>query len=531
MKHKLRAAAVAAASSALIVSGLAGTPATAAGNSLVVENVFQLTSTDPARSFEQTGNMINHALYETLVTYEGGDASKPVPAIASKWSYNSNATSFTFTIDPKAKFSDGTKVTSKDVVFSLNRLKNIKGNPSSLMDGITVRAIGSNKVRLTTDKPTPQLLAIVTSPALGIMNSKVVKACGGSDAANANVADKALDCLKKKSAGSGRYVLKSFNLTTEVVLDKNEKYWGGVNKDGYDKIVVRNVPVNVQRLNVIKGTSGIAADLSPDQAEGVGSKVNVIEGKASNVFFFYLSANPNFSAATKFTSNPKCVEAARYGINYNKIVRYAGLGAIQAPGIIPSFFSGALKQKDAIKTDSARAKKAFDACGIGDTPVSIGYWGDGGAVNGLNFGSLAALVEEDLRQVGFKIELDGAPIAVSLPLYRDNKEETGLWLWGPDWPDSTNYTESFSPGTKVGKRMGWLLGADDYITGLQEKAAVTVNPQKRAKLFTQWQKEMNKRSPLIPLVQPAAILVANKSVEGVRDHPIWKINLPEITKK
>ena len=79
--------------------------------------------------------------------------------------------------------------------------------------------------------------------------------------------------------------------------------------------------------------------------------------------------------------------------------------------------------------------------------------------------------------------------------------------------------------------MGWLLGQDDYITGLQEKAAVTVNPQKRAKLFTQWQKEMNKRSPLIPLVQPAAILVANKSVEGVRDHPIWKINLPEITKK
>ena len=142
--------------------------------------------------------MINHALYETLVTYEGGDASKPVPAIASKWSYNSNATSFTFTIDPKAKFSDGTKVTSKDVVFSLNRLKNIKGNPSSLMDGITVRAIGSNKVRLTTDKPTPQLLAIVTSPALGIMNSKVVKACGGSDAANANVADKALDLFEEK---------------------------------------------------------------------------------------------------------------------------------------------------------------------------------------------------------------------------------------------------------------------------------------------------------------------------------------------
>jgi len=531
MRHKFKIANGVAISGALVFSGLLGTPATAAPNSLVVENVFQLTSTDPARSFEQTGNMINHALYETLITYVGGDASKPVPGIASKWSYNSNATQFTFTINPKAKFSDGKRITSKDVVFSLNRLKNVKGNPSSLMNGITVSAVSSDKVRITTEKPMPQVLAILTSPAAGIVNSVVVKACGGSDALDASTSDTALECLKKKSAGSGRYILKSFNLTTEVVLDKSKTYWDGVNKNGYDKIIVRNVPVNVQRLNVIKGASSVAVDLSPDQAEGVGSRVNVIQGKASNVFFFYLSANKAFSPATAFTSNPKCVEAARYGINYNKIVRYAGLGAVQAPGIIPSFFSGALTSKDAIKQDTARAKRAFDACGIGNTPVEIGYWGDGGAVNGLNFGSLAALVKEDLSLVGFNISLKGAPIAVSLPLYRENKEETGLWLWGPDWPDSTNYTESFSPGTKVGLRMGWPAGADTLIESLRQKAAITTDPKKRAAIFTTWQKEMNKRSPLIPLVQPAAILVADKSVIGVKDHPIWKINLPELTKK
>jgi peptide/nickel transport system substrate-binding protein len=359
------------------------------------------------------------------------------------------------------------------------------------------------------------------------LNSKVLKANGGTDAADAATTDKALEYLKTKSVGSGPYVLKSFGLTTEVVLEKNTKYWGA-DKPGYDKIILRNVPVNVQRLNVIKGTSSIAVDLSPDQASGVGSKVNVVTGQASNVFFFYLSQNSTFSAATKFTADPKCVEAARYGINYKKIVRYAGLGAIQAPGIIPSFFSGALTQKDVIKQDTARAKAAFDACGIKDTPVSIGFWGDGGAVNGLNFGSLAALVDEDLRAVGFKTKLVGAPIAVSLPLYRDNQEEMGLWLWGPDWPDSTNYTESFSPGTKVGLRMGWKAGSDSVITDLQTKAATESDAKKRAALFTTWQKEMNKRSPLIPLVQPAAILVANKSVKGLHDHPIWKVNLSEL---
>ena len=531
MRSKLRIIGIAALSSAMLVSGLLNSSASAASKSLVVETVFQITSTDPGRSFEQTGNMINHALYETLLTYKGGDAANPVPGVASKWSVNADATKFTFTLDPKAAFANGKKITAADVVFSLNRLKNIKGNPSSLMNGITVTAPSANTVELATAVPTPQVLAIATSPAFGILDSAVLKANGGTDAADAATTDTALEFLKSKSVGSGRYTLTSFNLTTEIVLTKNPKYWGGVDKNGYDKIIIRNVPVNVQRLNVIKGTSSIAVDLSPDQAEGTGAKVSVIQGKASNVFFFYLSANKTFSPATAFTSNPKCVEAARYGINYNKIVRYAGVGAIQAPGIIPSFFSGALKAKDAIKQDTARAKAAFDACGIKDLSVSIGYWGDGGAVNGLNFGSLAALVDEDLRAVGFKTKLQGAPIAVSLPIYRGNQEEMGLWLWGPDWPDSTNYTESFSPGTKVGLRMGWLTGADPVIEKLRMDAAVATDAKKRAVIFTNWQLEMNKRSPLIPLVQPAAILVANKSVIGVSNHPIWKLNLSELTAK
>jgi peptide/nickel transport system substrate-binding protein len=191
-------------------------------------------------------------------------------------------------------------------------------------------------------------------------------------------------------------------------------------------------------------------------------------------------------------------------------------------------FSGSLGQKDRIVQDTTRAKAAFDACGIKDTPVKIGFWGDGGAVNGIFFASVAALIDEDLRALGFKTKLEGAPLAVSLPLYRDNKEEMGVWLWNPDWPDSTNYTESFSPGTKVGLRMGWKTGADKVIEDLRAKAAVETDAKKRAKIFSDWQKEMNKRAPIIPLLQPASILVHNKNVVGAAPHVIWTVNLHEV---
>lgn len=510
--------------SGLAVGLLGTTPATAATKSLVVDTVFQLKTTDPGRSYEQTGNMINRALYATLLTFKGGDLSKPVPDLAARYTASADAKTFTFVLNPKAVFNDGSKVTSADVVFSLNRLKNIKGNPSSLMNGLTVTATNPSTVVITSETPNVALPSIVASPSMGILNSKVLKANGGTDAADASTTDKAEEYLKTTSAGAGPYTLKSFSLTSQVVLDANPKYWGP--KPVYKRVVFRNVPTNVQRLNVIKGASQVAIDLSPDQIAGA-KNVNIVRGQASNVFFIYGSQNASFSPATKFTSNPKCIEAIRYGINYDVLVRYAGAGAIQAPGIIPSFFSGALKQSDRIRRDLARAKAAYTACGAGNTEIKIGYWSDG-VVNGLSFGSLSALVAESLREVGFNIKLEGAPIAVSLPLYRDNKEELGLWLWGPDWPDSSNYTESFGPGKKVGLRMGWPAGSDPAIEALVTQASTTTDTAKRAQIYRNFQLEMNKRSPLIPLVQPAALIVTSKTVKGAQENAIWKINVAEL---
>ena len=68
MKLNFKSIASIALSSAVVTAGLVALPANAATKNLTVETVFQLTSTDPARSFEQTGNMINRALYETLLT-------------------------------------------------------------------------------------------------------------------------------------------------------------------------------------------------------------------------------------------------------------------------------------------------------------------------------------------------------------------------------------------------------------------------------------------------------------------------------
>ncbi|MGN6598647.1 MAG: ABC transporter substrate-binding protein [Actinomycetes bacterium] len=493
----------------------------ASGKTLVLDTAFQLKTVDPGHMFEPTGLMIDHAMYDTLLTFKGGDVTKPVPDLAESYSASPDGKTYTFKLNKAAKFSDGTPVTAADVVFSLNRVKNLKGNPSFLMDGVTVSAPDDATVVLTSDKPNPAIPFIVPNPALGVLNSKVVKGQGGTDAEGADKSDTAEAKLNTHSQGSGPYVLDSYSTTTQVVLAANPKYWGPA--PAYSKVVVRNVQANVQRLNVLKGESQVAVDLSPDQAQGLGS-LQVVNGASPNVFFVFTNNNPKVS---KTTSNPKFQEAVRYGIDYAGLVTQAGTGAVQAAGVIPTMFLGALGASDAVKRDVDRAKAALAASGVSSPTVTLAYPSDV-QVNGLNFGDLAAKVQANLKDVGINVKLAPASVQTALDTYRGGTEEMGLWEWGPDYPDPGDYL-NFLPGQLVGLRAGWAKGADAALESLGDKAATTTDDNARADLYHQIQKSMNESGPFMPLIQPAQILVGAKSLQNLQSNALWLVGISELS--
>src|SRR6266571_1925106 len=162
-----------------------GSSTSAASSSLVVETAFVLKTLDPARMFEPTGLMIDHVLYDTLLTYKGSDVTTPVPDLATSYTASADAKTYTFTLRKGVKFANGDPVTGADVVFSLMRTKNINGNPSFLMAGITATSPDPDTVVLTSATPNTAIPAILTNPALGIVDQTKVVAAGGSDASGA----------------------------------------------------------------------------------------------------------------------------------------------------------------------------------------------------------------------------------------------------------------------------------------------------------------------------------------------------------
>ena len=309
-----------------------------ASSTLVVDKSFDLKTSDPQRQFEPTGGIVDHAIYDTLLKFEGADVSHPSPTSRLSYKASSDAKTYTFQLRKDIKFSDGTPLTSKDVVFSFTALVNLKGNPSFLLAGITTSAKGPYTVIVKSKTPNPAIPVLVANPSLGVVNSKVVMAHGGSDAANADKADKAESYLNTHSAGSGPYVLKSFSTTSQVVLTANPTYWG--TKPEFATVVLRNVLGRRSSSTCSAARTRSRSTSRPTRRRRSGnSKLTVAETPSANVFFLF--ANHNTAVSTT-TANTHIENAIRYGLDYNGLVALAGSGAVQAAGIVPSMFLGAL---------------------------------------------------------------------------------------------------------------------------------------------------------------------------------------------
>jgi peptide/nickel transport system substrate-binding protein len=98
----------------------------------------------------------------------------------------------------------------------------------------------------------------------------------------------------------------------------------------------------------------------------------------------------------------------------------------------------------------------------------------------------------------------------------------GLWLWGADYPDPSDYL-LFLPGQTVGLRAGWAKGSDAPLTVLGNKAAVETASSSRGLLYQQIQQGMNQAGPFMPLFQSAQVTVLANSVKGYQYNSVWTV--------
>jgi peptide/nickel transport system substrate-binding protein len=487
---------------------------------LVIDQSFVDKGIDPGREFTPTNNMLVKAMYDTLVTFEPGKTD-PVPSLASSWKGTKDAKSFTFTLRDGATFSDGTPVTSADVVFSLDRLVNLQGSGAFLLDGVTVTAPDAKTVVVKSKKANPALLRILATPPTSILNAKVLKAHGGSAAKDANKTDKAEAYLQTASAGSGPYVLTAAQQNQQYTISRNDKYWGEAK--GFPKVVVRNMAAPTQLLNVQRGQNEIALDLSAQQAGTLKSNGNLQVTTDASVNIFDVEANMDSKVSP--TGDAGVRKAIRLALDYPGYAKLSGAGAVQAPGVIPSQFLGALPQSDAVSQNLDEAKAALN--GKTGIKLKLSYPSDA-TPNGVSFASVAQKVKSDLDKIGIDVTLDGRPAVTFLKNYAAGENQLSVSYWGPDYPDPNDYLV-YAPGsTGRAANAKWTKDMAPEIAALGAKAGSTLDDDTRGGLFQDFQRKLNEDSPFFPLFQPAQAIAGSKNLSNVVLDPTYTLNIPAV---
>lgn len=156
-------------------------------------------------------------VYESLLTRDP-ETYALIPNIAKSWTVAPDGMSFTFEIDEKAKWWDGTPITSEDVAFTLETML---GN--ELNSGVMKSVYGSlkNQIKIidaqkfTIFARTKHFKNLDLASGFRLVPKHALK---GKDLAKGP--------MLSGTIGSGPYMLEEWRQGDRVILAKNPNYWG-----------------------------------------------------------------------------------------------------------------------------------------------------------------------------------------------------------------------------------------------------------------------------------------------------------------
>jgi peptide/nickel transport system substrate-binding protein len=217
---------------------------------------------DPSISDQNSDIFYLTHLYEPLL---GIDMRfQPYPVLAESWEADRRVRKWVFRLRPGVRFHDGSRLTAKDVVFTLRRLVDPKSKSQLLsrlggsFDPSGVRAVNSRTVEITLKRPDSALpIALAARQAL------IVKR--GTTTFDRNTA-----------IGTGPFKLKSLTHGRSWELSKHRSYWrpGFPKLDGLRGVVIREQATKLQ--SVLTGASHMGDPIDFSAASTVGGRAQVL---------------------------------------------------------------------------------------------------------------------------------------------------------------------------------------------------------------------------------------------------------------
>ena len=485
---------------------------------------------DPQGANELTVPIFLRGMYDQLLTFPGSDFSKVTSDVATKWDVSADGLTYVFELNPNIKYSDGTPATADDVVFSLKRQKNLKGPASWFQDGVTsVEKTGGNEVTIKLSSLNVDWLFLLTSPFLSIAQAPAIKQNGGNNSAKSATSDTARAWLDQHSAGSGPFVLETWEHGSQLTMKRNPQYWG--KPAPFDRVVFKFVKdPNVQRALLVRGDAHIAVNLTPDLAADVQSDPKIGILNVPSLGFPWLGLHANHNPALK---TAKSWEAVKYAIDYDGMAKIYKGGGQFIGSCIPPGLPNALPVEERIKRDVARAKAALSEAGYASGFAFELTFASEQLYQNIPATVIAEKIKQDLQEVGITANLRPVPSTQELTDFREGKLEAAIHFWGADYIGWTDFLPVFAPGGHVAApRQGWtpeFSPEAKRIADLAAEATRTHDAAKQQQICYEAQRLMNQVGPFAWLFEANIQIGYRKDViKSLATNPVWYFDIGSV---
>jgi peptide/nickel transport system substrate-binding protein len=510
-------------------------------NTLVFGTASDPTALDGALISDGESIRVLYQMTEGLTRLEPG-GSEVIPSLATDWTTSDDGLAWTFNLREDVTFHDGEPFNAEAVCFNFERWFNFppalqgdsttyywqygfgggfknpgEGSPTA-EDSLyrSCEAVDELTVTLNLTKPSATVLSTLTLPSMHILSPAALEEFEAD--AGAQNADGLFQpsgtYATEHPTGTGPYKFESWTVGEQVVLVRNDDYWG--EQALTEKLIFRPISDNAARLQALQTGEIQGFDLVEPQ------DVPTIEGDGA----LQLLERPPFNVGWITINHAKppmdqleVRQAVAHAINKEEMVNsfYAGRGVV-ATQFMPREIVGYADDVQTYEYDPARSRQLLEQAGL-TLPVEIEFWYPTDVTRDYmpdpkrNFEAFAA----DLNAAGFRVTPRTAPWR---PDYvgRVNGGTAGhlnLIGWIADFADADNFIGTFfqAPSDQWGFE-------NPEIHDLLNEAEAESDPATRVELYQEANRRIMAFATGVPYVHATAALAFESNIQGFVPSPV-----------
>lgn len=434
---------------------------------------------------------VQDQIFECLTAFDND--GNIVPELAESWEQTDDLT-WKFNLRKDVKFHNGETMTSKDVLFTFERLlaSNIAASNYTFIDPDGFSTPDDYTFILKTKDTYAFVLESLCDTFASIVSEKAVEDAGSSEE------------FGKNPVGTGAYKFVSWSIGDRVTLTRFDDYWG-------DKAQVKNVEIKLvtdastRSIEVESGSSDIGFNLLVDDYDKLlnGNHSTIVESNTGGIRYFTMNT----------TKEPfddlKVRLAMQYAVDKDVMAKVVYGEQVVTPtvSLMDATLSGYNPDAKAYPYDPEMAKSLLAEAGYPDG-ITIDFV----VIAKASGNTTATLLKEEMAQAGITVNIlsmDSAALSGRLnsgdyqfimQSAKAQPVDAGYYLW------RFYHTESKSNRSKL---------VDDELDAMLDKIMLTQDKTERDELAKQAQAYINENNvSYIPICSVMELVGLNKNLRG-----------------